>query len=124
MKNNMNYVKNLRVAEEIHFIFDGEDIQIFDLVTQKEVRLTYKGTIEFFRDIPFKNTLDIHENSVSPKIGLSVKAVYVTDYHEMELHVLSDDDRYLVKLCIGCYNVKVSLDEFKESTFLNSEIVM
>ena len=124
MKNNMNYVKNLRVAEEIHFIFDGEDIQIFDLVTQKEVRLTYKGTIEFFRDIPFKNTLDIHENSVSPKIGLSVKAVYITEYHEMELHVLSDDDRYLVKLCIGCYNVLVDLEEFKNTTFLNSEIVM
>ena len=124
MKNNMNYVKNLRVAEEIHFIFDGEDIQIFDLETQEEVRLTYKETIEFFKDIPFKNTLDIHENSVSPKIGLSVKAIYITEYHEMELQVVSDDDRYLVMLCIGCYNVKVSLDEFKESTFLNSEIVM
>lgn len=119
-----NYVQNLRVAEEVHFIFDGEDIQIFDLETKKEVRLTYEETIGFFRDVPFKNTLDIHENSVSPKIGLSVKAVYITDYHEMELHVLSDDDRYLVKLCIGCYNVKVSLDEFKESTFLNSEIIM
>lgn len=119
-----NYVQNLRVAEEVHFIFDGEDIQIFDLETKKEVRLTYEAIKEFFRDIPFKCTLDIHENSVSPKIGLSIKAVYITDYHEMELHVLSDDDRYLVKLCIGCYNVKVSLDEFKESTFLNSEIIM
>ena len=124
MENNMNYVQNLRVAEEIHFIFDGEDIQIFDLETKKEVRLTYKGTIEFFRDIPFTQSLDIHENSVSPKIGLSVKAVYFTEYHEMELHVLSDDDRYLVKLCIGCYNVLVNLEEFKKSTFLNSEIVM
>lgn len=42
-----NYVQNLRVAEEVHFIFDGEDIQIFDLETKKEVRLTYEETIGF-----------------------------------------------------------------------------
>ena len=43
---------------------------------------------------------------------------------EIELQVLSDDDKYLVTLYVGCYNVLVDLEGFKNATFLNSEIVM
>ena len=123
MKNTMNYVKNLRVAEEVYFIFDGEEIRIFDLEDNKELVLNTKAMGEFFRDIPFTQSLKVVENAVYPKINTSVKAVYDNQWGEIELHVLSDDDRYLVKLYIGCHNVLVDLEQFKGTTFLNSEVV-
>ena len=124
MENRMNYVKNLRVAEPICFIFDGEEIRIFDLKEDKELHLSYEATKEFFRDIPFTQSLDVVENGVCPKVDTSIKAVYDDLWGEIELHVLSDDDRYLIKLYIGCYNVLMNLEEFKNATFLNSEMVM
>lgn len=120
----MRYTKNLRVADEICFIYDGEEIKIVDVEAKKELNLDYKATKEFFRDIPFNQSLVVVDCGVCPKSDTSIKATYDDQWNEIELQVLSDDDKYLVTLYIGCHNVLVNLDEFKNATFLNGEIVM
>lgn len=121
----MRYVQNLRVAEDnICFIYDGEEIKIVDVEAKKELNLDYEATKEFFRDIPFNQSLDVTDYGVCPKLDTSIKATYDDQWHEIELQVLSDDDKYLVTLYVGCYNVLVDLEGFKNATFLNSEIVM
>ena len=121
-KCDLNLVNALRVAEYVPFTFDSEDIQIFDLKTNKELVLTTKAMHEFFRDIKFKDLL-IEENAVSPKINKTVKAVYDVKHHYIILHVKSDCQRYLLHLNISCYHVLVDADEFKQARFLNSELV-
>ena len=122
-KCDLNLVNALRVAEYVPFTFDSEDIQIFDLKTNKELVLNTRAMYEFFRDIKFKDLL-VEENAVSPKINKTVKAVYDVKHHYIILHVKSDCKRYLLHLNISCYNVLVDADEFKQARFLNSEIVM
>lgn len=123
-KCDLNLVNALRVAETIPFVLDSEDIQIFDLKTNKEVSLSYEAICEFFRDIPFTKTLDVYDNCVAPKINKTIKAVYDVKYHEIILHVKSDCKRYLLHLNVSRYNVLVDADEFKQARFLNSEIIM
>ena len=122
-KCDLNLVNALRVAETIPFVFDSEDIQIYDLKTNKEVSLSYEATCEFFRDVKFNKTLDVYDNCVAPKINKTIKAVYDVKYHEITLHVISDCKRYLLHLNIGKYNVLVDADQFKRARFLNSELV-
>ena len=122
-KSDLNLVNALRVAEPILFVFDSEDIQVFDLKTNKEVSLSYDEICKFFQDVQFTKTLDVYENCVSPKVNKTVKAVYDTRYHDIILHVISDCKRYLLHLNISCYNVLVNADQFKQARFLNSELV-
>ena len=122
-KCDLNLVNALKVACYVPFVFDSEDIQIFDLKTNKEIVLNTDATREFFRDIKFKDLL-VEENAVSPKINKTVTAVYDVKYHDITLHVKSDCKRYLLHLNISCYNVLVDVNEFKEARFLNSEIIM
>lgn len=123
-KSNLNLVNALRVAEPILFVFDSEDIQIYDLKTNKELSLSYEATCEFFRDVKFTKTLDVDDNCVAPKINKTIKAVYDVNYHDIVLHVTSDCKRYLLHLNISCYNVLVNAEQFKHARFLNSELVL
>lgn len=120
----MRCIKNLKVTSDICFIYDGEEIEIFDLENNEALNLSCRETAEFFRDTPFKQSLDITEYGVCPKVDTNITATYNDNWNDIELQVLSDDGKYLVTLSIGCHNILANLDAFKNATCLDSEMVM
>lgn len=114
-----NLVNELLVCTPVYFTFDSDDIQIFDLKTNKELVLNYNATREFFRDVPFTYTLDVDADAVVFKDKTLVKSIYNTSDGSISLYINSDCNRYLVRLNISYLNVKCDYSTFGRARYLH-----